>query len=162
MWTRVFNPHSEVLLIIYMTSSTWGWRRRRREFGATISMDYRELTTRSTILSFYTMRLPFTAQELRRRSFRERSAQGRQWRWGHRPFKCASICGSRNEYGGDRVKQLIATWSLRTRVHKVRRWDNLWVWAMCWFMLVGNISWETAKQLGLKHRGQLLDRKSVV
>jgi hypothetical protein len=23
--------------------------------------------------------------------------------------QCASICGSRNEYGGDRVKQLIAT-----------------------------------------------------
>ena len=63
-----------------------GWRRRRREFGATISMDYRELTTQSIILSFYTLRLPFTAQELRRRSFRERSAQGRQWRWGQRPF----------------------------------------------------------------------------
>ena len=67
--TRVFNPYSEVLLIISMTSWTWGWRRRRREFGATISMDYRELTTQSIILSFYTLRLPFTAQELRRRSF---------------------------------------------------------------------------------------------
>ena len=87
-----------------------GWR-RRREFGATISMDYRELTTQSIILSFYTLRLPFTAQELRR----DRSSIDMwkpEWVWG------------------DRVKQLIATWSLRTLFHKVRHRDNLCLWAI--------------------------------
>jgi len=60
-----------------------GWRRRRREFGATISMDYRELTTQSIILSFYTLRLPFTAQELRR-DCSSIDMWKREWVWGDR------------------------------------------------------------------------------
>jgi hypothetical protein len=44
----------------------------------TVSMDYRELTTQSIILSFYTLRLPFKSCD---------------------EIVLASICGSRNEYG---------------------------------------------------------------
>ena len=97
--------------VSFCRSTRFDYRSIQKGVCVTVSMDYRELTTQSIILSFYTLRLPVTAQELRR--------------------DCSSIDMWKPEWvWGDRVKQLIATWSLRTLFHLVRHRGILCLWAI--------------------------------
>ena len=109
MWSRVFNPHSEVLLIIYMTSLTGGMKKKKKKRLEQLSQWITEnllLIDHSVVLhASTTIYRTRAATKIVQRTF----STGSSMEMRPEAVQYASICGSRNEDGENRVKQLIAT-----------------------------------------------------
>ena len=106
LWLRVLNPHSEVLLITSMTSSTCLCRQSRQSCPASVQSIW---GSRKDYL-YDIVNTVSTRRGTARNATEDNSAAG----------QTVTVSGTKEvemSMRRKRAKQLIATWSLRTRFH---------------------------------------------